>query len=184
MQLKNTALHRATELHPTDEQRQALVLPQQQGVHDVIVPIQVRSCRPGEVMGSQQNVCDPCPAGQYSFNASGVACHDACPDNAICPQGAILVPVEGYWHSAADATFIQSCPNQAACRSASAEQLLLLLMCLMCKMLLLLWAVCIKLSCIHSKSSYICQASCVFCVVLLVTTKLDWNVWSCIKFSA
>lgn len=141
-------VHCVAELHSTFEQPQAPVLLLQQGVQDVTVAVQVRPCRPGEVMGSQQNVCDPCPAGQYSFNISSVACHDACPDNANCPQGAVLVPVEGYWHSAADATFIHACPNQAACRYASAQQLLLLLLLTrlrlpLCKMLLLLGVVCL-----------------------------------------
>ena len=88
----------------------------QQRVQGVSVPVQVRSCHPGEVVGSQGNVCDPCPAGQYSFNTTSTACHDACPDHADCPQGVLLVPAQGFWHSVANATLIHACPNQAACR--------------------------------------------------------------------
>ena len=88
----------------------------QQGVQEECIPVQVRACRPGEVVGSQGNVCDPCPAGQYSFDTTSSACNDSCPLNAKCSMGAQLVPSEGFWHSAANATLIHACPNQAACK--------------------------------------------------------------------
>ncbi|GIL48625.1 hypothetical protein Vafri_5094 [Volvox africanus] len=38
-----------------------------------------------------------------------------CPSNAVCLSGAVIVPVPGYWHSAANSTQLHACPNSAAC---------------------------------------------------------------------
>ncbi|GIM09826.1 hypothetical protein Vretimale_13636 [Volvox reticuliferus] len=39
-----------------------------------------------------------------------------CPSNAVCLSGAVIVPVPGYWHSAANSTQLHACPNAAACK--------------------------------------------------------------------
>ena len=44
-----------------------------------------------------------------------VACR-ACPTNAECPGGAVLTPVDSYWHSAYDSAAVQICPNTYACK--------------------------------------------------------------------
>jgi len=53
--------------------------------------------------------------GQYSFNTTSPTCDMTCPDSADC-MGAMVLPSEGYWYSAAKATLIHPCPNQAACQ--------------------------------------------------------------------
>lgn len=39
-----------------------------------------------------------------------------CPLNSECPGGAVLLPVLGFWHSAANSSMLLECPNQEACR--------------------------------------------------------------------
>lgn len=90
----------------------------EQVVQEACVPVSVRGCKPGEVIGTEHNVCDPCPLGMYSFDNR--SCQTSCPDNAKC-FGAMVVPGEGYWQSAANATFIHQCPNQGACKYALLE---------------------------------------------------------------
>lgn len=41
---------------------------------------------------------------------------DACPANAECLGGAVVVPVAGYWHSSPNSTRMHECPQPAACR--------------------------------------------------------------------
>ncbi len=44
-----------------------------------------------------------------------------CPENAECYGGATLVPMAGTWHSAANSTFMNGCPNPEACRDGDEE---------------------------------------------------------------
>lgn len=46
---------------------------------------------------------------------SDITCQP-CPDGAECPGGAVVVPMQGYWQSAANSTFMNACPNPEACR--------------------------------------------------------------------
>ncbi|GLI63811.1 hypothetical protein VaNZ11_006909 [Volvox africanus] len=43
------------------------------------------------------------------------SCCQACPTNAICPGGALLLPAPGYWHSAPNSPRMHRCPQPAAC---------------------------------------------------------------------
>ncbi|KAL0044505.1 hypothetical protein WJX82_010100 [Trebouxia sp. C0006] len=90
-----------------------------QEVKPSCVSVQVRGCQLGEVVGAEGNVCDPCLPGQYSSNTMSPTCDMTCPDSADC-MGAMVLPSEGYWHSAAKATLIHPCPNQAACQGSRA----------------------------------------------------------------
>ncbi|KAG2424440.1 hypothetical protein HXX76_014493 [Chlamydomonas incerta] len=47
--------------------------------------------------------------------AAAAQCRN-CPDNTICPGGAMMVPQPGYWHSAANSTAVHRCPKPQACR--------------------------------------------------------------------
>eukprot|EP00198_Chlamydomonas_reinhardtii_P002999 XP_001692335.1 predicted protein [Chlamydomonas reinhardtii] len=67
------------------------------------------------------------PAALYAWvreSAMPMAqCHN-CPDRAICPGGAVVVPQPGYWHSAPNSTQMHRCPKPNAClatRGASVE---------------------------------------------------------------
>ncbi|GLC41847.1 hypothetical protein PLESTM_001257500 [Pleodorina starrii] len=51
-----------------------------------------------------------------TLKASDDSCK-TCPSNALCLGGAVIVPEQGYWHSAANSTQIHSCPNPSACSS-------------------------------------------------------------------
>ncbi|GIL87669.1 hypothetical protein Vretifemale_15684, partial [Volvox reticuliferus] len=43
------------------------------------------------------------------------SCCQACPTNAICPGGALLLPAPGYWHSAPNSPWMHRCPQPSAC---------------------------------------------------------------------
>ena len=86
----------------------ALQVPQHQ--QQVIV----RSCLAGEVHSSPET-CMLCPAATYSLSPSNTTCDAPCPSNAECHGGAVLVPKEKFWHSAANSTYMAECPNPGAC---------------------------------------------------------------------
>lgn len=74
----------------------------------------VRDCIQGEVRSSMET-CMLCPAATYSMSPTSVTCDGPCPDNAHCHGGAIVVPEEKFWHSAANSTYMAECPNPEAC---------------------------------------------------------------------
>ena len=41
---------------------------------------------------------------------------EPCPGDAECPGGAVVVPLKGFWQSAANSTIMHVCPGQNACR--------------------------------------------------------------------
>ena len=79
------------------------------------LPVTVRNCIKGEVPMTP-DTCIKCSAATYSFSPNASACEARCPDNADCQGGAVLVPELGYWHSAADSTYMAACPNSKACQ--------------------------------------------------------------------
>lgn len=46
---------------------------------------------------------------------------EPCPFNANCTGGAVLVPLEGFWHSAPNSTIMHACPMPEACRAGKAD---------------------------------------------------------------
>jgi hypothetical protein len=64
------------------------------------IVVHVRGCIPGEV-APIEDTCEPCVPGFYSLDPRQAVC-DACPAGASCPGGAAMVPLPGWWHSAAD----------------------------------------------------------------------------------
>ncbi|KAG2448430.1 hypothetical protein HYH02_006322 [Chlamydomonas schloesseri] len=44
----------------------------------------------------------------------------ACPEDANCEGGPVLVPKQGYWHSAPDSALFHECPQASACGDGSA----------------------------------------------------------------
>lgn len=77
--------------------------------------IHVRECIPGEVASSNGQLCSTCPTATFTFNATARQCYP-CPTQATCAGGATLVPLETFWHSAADSDNVVACPNQDACK--------------------------------------------------------------------
>lgn len=77
----------------------------------------VRACVIGEVAATPAT-CTLCPAATFSLSPANSSCDTPCPNNAECLGGAILIPEQGYWHSAADSTYMASCPNPSACSGA------------------------------------------------------------------
>jgi hypothetical protein len=69
-------------------------------VHAVNMSVQVRGCVPGEV-SPIADTCEPCLPGSYSLDSSQPLCQP-CPECASCPGGAVILPLPGWWHSAAD----------------------------------------------------------------------------------
>lgn len=69
-------------------------------------------CQPGQV--SKGGWCDVCPVNMYSFDPRAGKC-EICRDHAVCPGGALLLPVAGWWHSTNNSTQVHACPNPNAC---------------------------------------------------------------------
>eukprot|EP00210_Caulerpa_lentillifera_P002964 g2830.t1 len=75
-----------------------------------------RSCHPGEF--TDDNVCRECPPDRYNFNGQLNSCRK-CEDDAICSGGAVLVPIEGYWHSTPFSPQFHRCFLHKACDFAN-----------------------------------------------------------------
>jgi hypothetical protein len=61
--------------------------------------LEVCGCIPGEV-SPIPDTCEACIPGFYSLDPYKPLC-DSCPANVECPSGAAVLPVLGYWQSAA-----------------------------------------------------------------------------------
>jgi hypothetical protein len=67
--------------------------------------VQNRSCVIGEVI--RDNVCQECPPPTYSLDNSSISVCKGCPDFALCKGGAVVVPMDSFWHSGHGATWPQ-----------------------------------------------------------------------------
>ena len=85
----------------------------------------VRQCIMGEISprANGGTICSTCLPSSYSFTPGEDNCTSPCPAQATCHGGATLVPLEGFWHSAANSDAVVACPNPAACKG-SRDQLL------------------------------------------------------------
>ncbi|KAF6253379.1 hypothetical protein COO60DRAFT_1547233, partial [Scenedesmus sp. NREL 46B-D3] len=82
----------------------------------VNMSVAVRGCVPGEV-APIPDTCEPCLPGSYSLDPSLALCQP-CPEGASCPGGAVILPLPGWWHSAAYSPQLHRCPNADACHSS------------------------------------------------------------------
>eukprot|EP00210_Caulerpa_lentillifera_P007389 g7062.t1 len=80
----------------------------------------IRQCFPGEFRIDDQNICDECREEYFGFNYT-YNC-DGCPDNAICPGAATLVPKNGYWHSTPFSPIMHECIMEDACSYKDREK--------------------------------------------------------------
>ena len=80
---------------------------------NVTLLLTTRECYPGEIASAE--VCDECPADQYSFFPFREKCQ-GCETNAECPGGAVLIPAKGYWHSTPFSPVFHECIHAEACR--------------------------------------------------------------------
>uniref|UniRef100_A0A383VDP1 Right handed beta helix domain-containing protein n=1 Tax=Tetradesmus obliquus TaxID=3088 RepID=A0A383VDP1_TETOB len=83
-------------------------------VPPAVLSLQVRPCVRGEVAPTA-DTCQVCLPGSYSLHPSQHACQPCPPAGADCPGGAAILPLPGWWHSAADSAQIHRCPNAEAC---------------------------------------------------------------------
>ncbi|EQC37646.1 hypothetical protein SDRG_05237 [Saprolegnia diclina VS20] len=60
------------------------------------VEVHLRRCVRGEVLPQGVAQCIKCPVGQFSWNASEMACQE-CPNGAICSGGDSIQAKDGYW---------------------------------------------------------------------------------------
>ncbi|KAG2486978.1 hypothetical protein HYH03_014351 [Edaphochlamys debaryana] len=101
------------------------------------------SIQAGPAARPDQTSCQPCRALQFSLwvdprNSSSNAvesfsnatlaailekgvCHP-CPSDAYCPGGAVVVPLAGFWQSAANSTLMQRCFIREACTPSPLSQ--------------------------------------------------------------
>jgi len=68
----------------------------------------MRACVKGEIYMEKENVCFPCPEGQYSLNINDESCHK-CPENAYCEGRDRIIVNHGYWRSSINSTKIWQC---------------------------------------------------------------------------
>lgn len=73
----------------------------------------------GEIKPTPE-ICTACLAPTFSFASNNELC-DACPANAKCTGGAVVVPNLQYWHSAPNSDFMVQCPNRKACEGNREE---------------------------------------------------------------
>jgi hypothetical protein len=66
-----------------------------------VLRLHIRNCSRGEVAPSA-DTCEVCLPGSYSLHPSQATCQPCPAAGASCPGGAALVPLPGWWHSAAD----------------------------------------------------------------------------------
>ena len=79
----------------------------------------MRECIMGEIKPTPE-ICTACLALTFSFASNNESC-DACPANANCTGGAVVVPNPQYWHSAPNSDFMVQCPNREACEGNREE---------------------------------------------------------------
>ena len=83
--------------------------------------VRVLHCSTGQVQqNSSPPTCLTCPPVHFSFDPQKGQC-DPCPSAGFCAGGAVLVPVNDYWHSAPDSDHMVVCPNRDACQNNQTE---------------------------------------------------------------
>jgi hypothetical protein len=70
-------------------------------VSPAVLALHIRNCTMGEVAPAP-DTCQLCPPGSYSLHPSQGTCQPCPAAGASCPGGAAIVPLPGWWHSAAD----------------------------------------------------------------------------------
>eukprot|EP00210_Caulerpa_lentillifera_P004309 g4112.t1 len=78
----------------------------------VKVTFSIKACTIGQYI--HDSLCMTCPSDQYGFNTLEVSCV-VCEPHAICEGGAVLVPIQGYWHSTPFSPQFHSCFLPEAC---------------------------------------------------------------------
>eukprot|EP00898_Chlorokybus_atmophyticus_P002166 jgi/Chlat1/2950/Chrsp2S04680 len=78
------------------------------------ISVTIRPCLLGEVRNDDNTLCTYCEQPLFSWNPTNFSC-EVCPDGADCLGGSVVVPVDGYWHSAERSFQFHQCPNNDAC---------------------------------------------------------------------
>eukprot|EP00210_Caulerpa_lentillifera_P007403 g7075.t1 len=86
------------------------------------VRVSTRGCYIGE-RNIKDLLCELCTEGSYSFDTN-TDCQN-CPTRANCTGGAVLVPVEGYWHSTPFSPVMHDCLEFDACAYTGRQQALM-----------------------------------------------------------
>jgi hypothetical protein len=100
---------------------------QQANIANTQLFIRFRECQPGEIVNdladSEQEVCEMCPIGTYSFDPTESTCRE-CPENAHCPGGNVIDLDNGYWRQCQDCHDVLQCVFKHSCLggSVTAEQ--------------------------------------------------------------
>jgi predicted outer membrane repeat protein len=70
-------------------------------VSPAVLQLHIRNCTRGEVAPTP-DTCQVCAPGSYSLHSSQETCQPCPIAGASCPGGAAILPLPGWWHSAAD----------------------------------------------------------------------------------
>ena len=79
--------------------------------NSVIIELFLRNCTYGEQISGSQ--CVPCKELTYLIDP-GYICNN-CPDGAICPGSAWILPMPGYWRSSNFSEIVYQCPIEKSC---------------------------------------------------------------------
>eukprot|EP00898_Chlorokybus_atmophyticus_P006361 jgi/Chlat1/6726/Chrsp50S09098 len=80
----------------------------------VDIAVTIRHCLFGEVRNNDNTLCTFCERPLFSWDPTNLTC-EACPIGANCLGGSVVIPVDGYWHSAKHSFQFHKCPNKNAC---------------------------------------------------------------------
>ena len=79
--------------------------------NSIVIELFLRDCTSGEQISG--SMCIPCIAPTYLIDP-GYICNN-CPDGAICPGSAWILPRPGYWRSSNFSEIVYECPIKNAC---------------------------------------------------------------------
>lgn len=74
----------------------------------VLINLEIRGCRPGEIYNNETFNCFQCPAGTFSFTTKDTTC-SPCPPNAACFGGDSVNVLPGYWRPSETSIDVLDC---------------------------------------------------------------------------
>ena len=86
----------------------------EESIEPVVIDVDIRGCRMGEVAAANGTVCELCSFDTYNLGEDGDKSCRPCPDNGDCSTHVIL-PMKGYWHMTPCMERLRRCLTSSAC---------------------------------------------------------------------